>query len=345
VTSRLGLWLVLVITTAIYAPVFTAPFVYEDANWTADLAPSHRPARFAVPGRGLTQWTYQVQSDVSLRSGTFHGVNVGLHLLAGTALYMVLSALVGGTSAPLAGVAVFLWHPLNSQAVAYVSARADLLVALGVVGAIWGVLHRRTLAGLVAFVSGLSMAVLSKEIGLIAFPVVALAWATSRPRVPWRGLTALAVTAAGVGWWLAWYAQWFTWRALIAYSARMATTSGRLDEAALQATAFWRWVRLFVVPVGFTIDPDPWSVPAVWRLVALGALAVVAGGVGAWWLRCRSWAAFGALVVGVSILPRFLWSTGEGMQEHHAYLPMVGVACLVAVLVHRLGPGALEGAL
>ena len=160
----------LVLTAALYAPTRTHRFVYEDHNWLR--AVTEMPAVSLMPSRALSYATHHLTWRlVGFDPGLYHLGNVALHLMNGLLVYAVAVALIPG-SAAVWGAGVFLLHPLNSEAVNYVSARTDLLMTGGVLLAVWLSLGRLTYWRGVGIAGALVLAALSKEIGLIGVPLV-----------------------------------------------------------------------------------------------------------------------------------------------------------------------------
>lgn len=305
---RLLAALILLSTLAIYTPVLEAGFVYEDANWRGQVSAVHQAGVTRWPGRALTQATYAAQDGSSARQ--FHAVNVLIHLAVGVSV-AVLAWRLGVTpvGALIAG-AMFLWHPLNSQAVAYLSARSDLLMTLAIVlavlvaGTSW---HWRVRGLLVLLLSAAAMQ--SKELGLVS--LLAVVWTYA----PHRGLVVAGL--AGTVFLLIWPAL-SVWLPFIAWGEWLSLVGAA-------AAGIWRVVGLAVIPVGLSIDPDPWAVPVVLRAVAVVALVVSA----AWALRSEGRAAWAWGWVLVALLPRVVVPTYEPVHDHHAYLAMVGISVWV----------------
>src|SRR3990167_3826452 len=138
----------ILLTLCAYWPVRNSLFVYEDGEY---LRPAQQPltrAQWLAP-RGLAALSYRanvLQSGLTPRP--WHAVNLGLHLLVGLSLYgLARRWLTWKVAAVAAGL--YLVHPLNTEAVAYVAQRTELIAALGTVGCVWALtaptLHARHL--------------------------------------------------------------------------------------------------------------------------------------------------------------------------------------------------------
>lgn len=316
-TPRLLLAAGLVLAALAYLPVRGASFVYEDDHYLD--APD---ASWALPGRGLTQALFDA---IGPDAGRQHVVSVGLHLVNGALVSAVGSALVNPWAGAF-GALVFLFHPLNSEAVAYLSGRGELLVTLFGLIAVWGVLGGRwrwgvTLAALIG-------AAVSKEVGLIAgLWVLVTLWTR---RSPSRAVLPVLYVAAGliVG------ATATTLLSWIEAAGRGGPEMNGLTFLALQNTAVWHLLALAVWPVGLSIDHDIVGLWVGLRWISAG-LSVLLLALLVWaWRRfpLMAWAA-GLLVA--SVLPRFLFPTNEFLHEYHVYPAMTGVCVLIGAGLAR----------
>lgn len=142
----------------IYAPALRAPFIFDDrvsivenpsirAVWPL-LGTDERPGPLRPPrdvstaGRPLVNLTLALNYRAGRLDPTgYHAFNVAIHILAALLLWHLVRRTLaleyfGGRLAtianPLAFAAAFLWavHPLQTEAVEYVTQRTELLVAL-----------------------------------------------------------------------------------------------------------------------------------------------------------------------------------------------------------------------
>lgn len=294
--------------------VVRAPFAYEDANWRGVLATRH-VASWTLPGRELTMQTYRLTPTPA----SAHLLNVAIHLVNGWLVYLIGAALLDPAAGAIAAM-LFLLHPLSSEAIAYVTARTDLLLTTWMLLAIWMALQAIDKGGawrlFLAFVSVIAAA-MTKEIGVLALPVAlwtVMIWRGDRPRAQF--ITAAGLVLAG----------------LLGGLSVTAVQHADLSRVGLQIADMWRILGL-IWPFGFSLDHDAlglrWFVPYA---VALSIWAFGMSCLG--WLegerlRILPWA-FGvlALVVG----PRILIDSPEFLSEHWLYpaLPAIwiGLAAL-----------------
>jgi tetratricopeptide (TPR) repeat protein len=140
--------------------------------------------------RPLVLLSYWVQSRLGRDdAASAHAVNIALHAANGALLFWLLTRLGAAAAVAVFGSALFVAHPLQWAAVAYVSGRTDLLAALFMLLAShFAVLAARArtsppAAAACGAVIAIAGAALSKESGLLTGPVAAALWWTERSRL------------------------------------------------------------------------------------------------------------------------------------------------------------------
>lgn len=307
-----------------YARVLHAPFVYEDAMTVKPVASLtwQDPVGWLQTGRAMTRLSLDANYLMDgLNPRGYHAVNILVHGLNGVLVYRIGAALMPGTAAALAA-GLFLLHPIQTEAVSYVSGRSELLALGFLLAALWCVLGPLTKTRGIGFLLCAVAAMASKETGA-AVVVLAplLAWVTRQDR-EWYALIALLPIVALL----------HAHEALWGNSYAFLNHAGGFGYLAYQCAALWKMISLVVVPVGFTIDHDVqgWS-----RLVALVALA----GVGAWSLVVVAALVARARVIAlclawplIVLAPRFFVRIIETLNEHQTYSAFVGLWLLCGLV-------------
>lgn len=304
-----GLLIVLSLTVLAYRPLDRARWAYEDENWIAQM---DRPPTVLLPGYGLSAWTTHLTwRAVGYDWRWHHRVSLALHLLAGVLVYAVARSLTGSSLASLLAAALFLWHPVNSQAVSYLSARADLVAGIGVLLAVWvGIAWRSPWAWLVIGPC-LVAALASKASAIMGLPLVLLTRGVpSSARLAWGGAVAmvgaLAVTQPQI-----WHARELG-----------GSLYGGIGAALQQGAALVTYLLMILVPLGFSVDHA--FPPSFWW--GMGAFVVPALLGAAWTQRhTRPLVTWACLWLVVSLVPRFVLGLPDAMAEHHLYVPFVGI--------------------
>jgi Tfp pilus assembly protein PilF len=315
-----------------YLPSLWNGFVWDDllyaGNTLAAQGRYHRPLVFL---------SFELEHRLAGRSPSVaHAVNGVLHLV-NTALLMVAAQRAGLTPAvALAGAAIFALHPIQTEAVAYVSGRTDLLMTAGAllsVIALLGSGSAAALRGVVAAAAG-ALAMLAKETG---FALVVLS-----PYVAFR--------RAGTWRERAWLAAPLILVATILLTLRPAATGlagAAWPDLAQLAGAGWAAVSygaLLASPVDLQVDRLT-PLPTTTMSIALGLFALAAVAVAALWgVRQRGpsglWSAWtvafylpaaNLFAIYPAIATRALFS-----PEHNLYAPLAGIGMLAALALQRV---------
>lgn len=330
--------------------------------------------------RPLVILTYAV--DWAISGGApwwFHLGNILLHGAATALVVAVALAWLSPVAACAAGL-VFAVHPVHVEAVANVVGRAELLAAVGLLGAVLAARRYRSTehAGrrrvwFVLVLAATAMALLSKEHAVMAMVLLAVdhmldggaarrrdgewVYAARRPAVPpsRRPIGAplyLAITSLTVAW-------LFLWRAItggvLESGAAMGLANLSLGERLATAIPVQlEVVRLLVWPAELAADYSPQTIPvrSQWRVVATLALAT---SVALLWLavalrRAAPAVSFGILAAAATYLPtaNLLFASGVFLAERNLYLAVLAPSLAVGWGVARAaeqGKGRVAGAL
>ena len=296
------------------------PFQFDDYAIFAD--PSLTSARgwldlcAPLQTRPLTYLTFWFNFQTAGKSPwSYHAFNVAIHLACCVLLLDVLSRLLPRRTAFIAAL-IFAVHPLQSEAVIYIFARSSMFATLFCLVAFrcW-VMGEQWLA-----VLWFLPALLAKE-ECVAFPLF-LALLPAQ-RLHWKPITAMCGMSLAAG------------LRVIAATKAIAGAGSGFDAGitpiayfAAQGVVIARYLRLFIVPWGFSIDPDldtgfAWLAWAL--LLALIALA--------WRWQHRFWF-LGALVLlapSSSIFP-----AADLSADRRMYLPMIALCALAAIIISTL---------
>ncbi|MEO8604303.1 MAG: tetratricopeptide repeat protein [bacterium] len=342
----------LLVTALAYAPVVGNQLVWDDrAHITLDAALDRSGGRAvggdstAVSGRyfrPLIFASYAIERRVwGIWPPGFHLTNLALHL-GNVALLLVVARRSGiATPFALAGAALFALHPLQTEAVAYVSGRTDLLVASGALLSCLALLSQLAVCrrGLLAGLAGV-VAMASKESGFALVPLwLWLAWRDERswPARAWRTAPGLLVAAALL-----------TAQSLLpgdGIAAQLTLPTWRSLAAA--GWALCGAAQLLIWPAALQVDrltalPDDGAAIALGLLALLAALT--AAGCGAmrrgpvgWW---SAWTlAFVLPVANLVVLYPAIAGRALFTPEHNLYVPLAGIGMLVAVGIAALWAG------
>jgi hypothetical protein len=332
----------LVVGGALYANALGNELVWDDRLTAAAPGGSGVFTRTGPYYRPLVMLSFALDRTVfGASAAAFHATNVLLHLTVAWLVGALVAALGAGRGVALASALVFVAHPVQTEAVSYVSGRTDVLCALFVLLALLAWRRAREPADRFALAATAAVvaALLSKE-AAVAIPAVLLlpsAHPAARPPRPFLPLAAAVL-------WLA------AWGASGGPGLHLAGLGARLPAIGMAALGY---LRLLVWPVDlhlerFTAVPG-WSMGATlaaWAAVGLAVTALVAAGrqtPGGLFLLALATLAYapaaGIVPVYPAIAERALFTA-----EHFLYLPLLGLAPLVTMFVARTWPAYAHGA-
>ena len=326
---------------AVYLNSFRGVFQFDDYNVIVDHAGVHSWNAFLVglPRgiRPLLKFTYTLNWTSGLGLFGFHLVNVGLHA-ANAVMLFFLASRIGGPSvsrfAALLPALLFAVHPVQTEAVTYISGRSVSLMAFFYLGSLLAYLRGRERGSrfllYLASPSLFLLAASSKEVALTLPFALVLFEAARRERTGWKE----ALRAQAVHWGIL---------AALAVLFLAHSGYGRLLEACFgirgsaanlltQLHGIGYLLSRLVMPHALNIDPDlpvfsGWA-PVLLPDALLLAMLLAAGILG---LRKRSPAGFGILwfflhlVPTNSFIPRL-----DVANERQLYLASWGLFLAVA---------------
>jgi len=363
--TRWGLWGLpvglLALTGICYLPSFQVGFYLDDFRVIVENPALHDPFAFerlwgfSAP-RFVASMT--LAANYAVHGPTvfgFHLVNFIIHLAAGAGLGWLLlglfksPALAGGSATKmrwiaLITVAIFLLHPLQTQAVTYIVQRYTSLMAmfylLSMAAYTWSRVRRSHVLGAVALLAGV-LAILSKQTAATLPLALALIELMFFQKLTWRARRALLLAGLGALGLAVWM---LTLPAFdVVGLSRETAAIGRLEYLATQFEVLWRYLGLFAL-VGeqrlefqIVLRSDPWE----WTTWALGlAHACVIAWALLAWMR-RPLASFGVLFYYLAhAVESSVFPISDPAFEHRCYLPNAGLAVVAALalvwLVERL---------
>jgi Flp pilus assembly protein TadD len=289
----------------------------------------------------------------------FHVVNIALHILNGALIFRLFKALSGNPRPALLAAILFVVHPIQTEAVAYISGRRDLLFTLFyLLGFTCYIRYRETDRPMYLVLTGVNyvLSLLSKEMG-ISLPVLCVCYDVirsmpsenaARPATSWQALVEGVRTAfhrnkllyaVGTGGLLS----------LVLYYVFLANPSSQREmyggglwpTLLTSARIFVHYLKLIVFPLTLNADYSYNAFPVSHSFAEAGVIlaVIILGGI--WWaiyrlLGAHRWAAFGGLWFFVTLLPvSQIVPHHEIMAEHYLYLPSAGLFLAAGLLLER----------
>jgi tetratricopeptide (TPR) repeat protein len=348
------------LATLPYLNALAAGFVYDDAGlvvehpavqgefapWTALTSAYWGEARAADTAlwRPITTLSFAIDDAVADDSAAWmHAVNVALHMgvvLAGFALARRLGA---STGVAAAASALFAVHPLHTEAVTWISGRAEILAALGVLVALLAATGtgRSVARRATACAAATLLATASKESAAFApFAIAFLGWAHEPPQP-----RALAVGAASLASVLVYatlrYLVLGTWGGPdVGLDTNPMAGTGLVERLPTVLDAAGRYLALLVWPAELSSDYGPPVLGLADGLTVYGALGLAAALAlsGAALARPRSLVGRAAMVAlgAFAVASNLLVVIGTNFAERLFYLPSYGLLLIATALAARL---------
>jgi len=334
-----------------YGPALNGEFVFDDRS-----LPFMSPWITGVPLSGwigglrpLLMFSFWIDYRMSgTEPYTYHLTNVVLHL--GTSLLIALvtgrllswSGVAGRERQALAALAgaLFLLHPLQTESVAYVASRSEVLSVFFYFASFAVFVYKgekpiallRSLAVVILF----GAAVATKEHTLTLPALLLLTdYFWNRGGIRKNALVYGLLTLAGAA------GAMFVWQVL-----RHADTAGFGMQDLRPATYFftqcrviWTYARMFVLPIGQNIDPDVPLSQSVLDHGAIVGLAALLAVVAAAWIYRKRWplASFGVFMFLLLLAPTSsVIPIRDVLAERRAYLPFLGLILILLEFLRRL---------
>lgn len=354
----------LIIAFLLYSPALSGPFLFDDFGLPFYM-PSfaeHPVSAWLAGVRPMLMLSYWVNFQMSGREpATYHAINLLLHVANSVLVFFLISRILRlqpidpkrAVFTAAIAASIFLVHPVQTEAVAYIAGRSELVCGFFVLATLFvfckpatDVVTWRT-AGVILLLY--CLAILSKEQAVVlpaAFLVIdmVLRRRTLREaiRVGWRiyGPIAVLGVVAIVG--------------VLGLLARSSTAGFNVagmhwyEYLFTQFRVWWLYLRLAVWPFGQNADYDI----AVSRTLAehgsaLALVALLVGAFLAWRVRAR----FPLLFAGVLIFAVFLAPTStlipiqDLAAERRMYAPLFGLLLVLtqALVRVKLAEGVTAG--
>ena len=351
-----------VIAFIIYAPSLNGDFVFDDKIFIENnhriQHPQYRPQlfkRFEYRKRIVVFLTFLANFLIH-GNNTFgyHVVNVLIHVMTVLGVYWLVKILMSLLSPPrnisesqnqnlwipVLASFLFLVHPLQTQAVSYISQRFTSMAAMFYVYSVICYFQIRRGKGWVFYVGIIVcgvLAIFSKEsaytLPIMIFFLDGALFTKKEKRVIFILWSILGVLCAG------WLVYRFSWGRYfnpdtLKFMSRMGTQTSRVDYLITQFSIIGRYLSLWVFPLGQNVDPDLPLIKSLWNSEVLkGLFAIIFMGILAICSRKRYFLLtfgifwyFFTISISSSIFP-----IKHLMMEHRTYLPNVGLCIITAV--------------
>lgn len=348
---------ILVVTALTYHGALRNGFVWDDVytivNNRAIDAIGSMPSWFVRPETGSSQTEVSYRPVITASFGLdvalwgrdpfwFHATNLAIHLGNILLTYVLAVRLWRRPWSAVIAAGFVALHPINAEAVNYVSARSSLLSAFFLLAAVaswarWREVRPPATGWVVASLVLGGLALGTKETSIV-LPLLVIAWdrAASQERERW------AVTIRrSLPWWglMTAYLAWRTFLLLGSHTERP-VGDGFWQPALFTIKIFLSSLRSWFIPVGSAVDHGwAWTIaPTEAAALAVGGLAAVAAVPAMFRIDrrigwCVIW--FVVSLVPLAALP---WVSRITLyQDHRVYLAGIGLSWAAGELARRAG--------
>ena len=336
----------ILIGCAVYSTSLTGKFIWDDirlvernpdikswsnagAMFTTTLKGTDREATTFY--RPVQMLTYLIDYSIwHLNPSGYHVTNAFFHLAAALAVFWLIGLIFKNEWLAFGTALFFLVHPVHTEAVAYISGRADSLAALFMFLA-FGFYLKSAGKNIFLLFMGTSyaLALLSRENSLILPALILIYHWAFKVRVQKKSFILLILIAA----------TYVLWRSVLSHTGvpEEPSTSTFLQRVPGFLIAFFDYFRLLLIPTGLHMEYGgilfEWNEPKVW----MGLTALIGAVVCAMKMKNQKPVIFFSLAWYLTALVPVsnLYPINAYMAEHWLYIPSVGFFIILskAILV------------
>ena len=338
-----------VFSLLLYLNSISAPFIFDDNHMIVNNLFIKNPKYFGMFFKGyvtsypipkgmcrpLLMLSFAFNYLVSkLNPVSYHIINILFHFLNAVLLFFILKALKGKNSYSLIFIVclLFIAHPLNTEAVTYISSRSDLMVSFFILLGFYLYLKERFILSCICYVLGL----LSKETGLV-FGILIFGYyliyqfkslrEVLRDKKRLFFLISLVISTLG----------YLYYRKLFFGGLESGNLRPFLSNILIQSWVSFFYLKLFLWPDNLNILH---SVPELNSLLQIQGLLPFLGilllATLVFVLRKRNFLiSLGILWYLVGLAPKFYAKLGFPACEHHFYLPGMGMYMVLLGILEK----------
>lgn len=349
----------LMVVFVAYSPALDGAFVLDDRyqpffSPTVQELPWYGWMKGVRPLLMFSYWLDYVRGGIEPHD--YHVTNVALHFVTGVLIALIVNRLLEFLEVEKKARAVlsvfagglFLLHPIQTEAVAYVASRSEALSVMFFYAAVCVFLYKKpdesiSVGRSLAIMALFGAALTSKEHTLV-LPALLLLLDLGWIRQGWRkNLVLYGMMAAGGA-----AGAFFVGRLVFGANTAGFSVKGitPLQYLYTQGRVVWTYLRMFVVPIGQNVDPDvavshgPLDGGAIFGLLALASVAAAA------WIYRRKFplAALGVAIFLLLLAPTSSFIPIQDVQaERRVYLPFLGLALIAVEFLRRLKVSQMMG--
>ncbi|MBU1523711.1 MAG: tetratricopeptide repeat protein, partial [Candidatus Omnitrophica bacterium] len=344
--------LLAVVTFLIYSSSIRAPFIFDDNHLIVENVFIKSAKYFSEFFKGFVT-SYPIPKGMCrpllmltfgfnyLQGGLspvgYHIINILFHFLNACLLYFLLKFLNKSVPRGLLFIITLLFvvHPLNTEAVTYISSRSDLMVTFFIISGFFLYLKGKYTLSCLMYVPAL----LTKETGLV-LPLLILGYGFCYRM---NGFKSFKKNLGGKN--ISIYAGlvlitalWVIYRSTIFSSTPSIITRSYYSNILIQSAVTLLYLKLFIFPHPLNILHYISHLNSLGNpLVLISTLVVLSLILLIFIFRKRKpLISLGLIWFLICLLPKFYARLAFPAMEHHFYLPSVGIYIVLAVILNNL---------
>jgi len=286
--------------------------------------------RLNVFYRPLQSLTYMADYSLwKLKVAGFHLQNIAWHIAASLCVYWLIQVLFKDARLSLIAALLFVVHPVHTEAVSYISGRADPLSLTFMLLTLIFYIREKTIPAVICSL----FALLSKESSLILPFLILLYHYTFRKRIQVPSFSLITASAC------AYIMARITVLRYLLESEHIRNALPYPERVAGFLMAMTHYVRLLVIPVHLHMEYIERTFSFSRPEALIGSALLVSALLCVWFLRkVRNVAFFSITWFLLALMPNanILFPVNAYMAEHWLYVPSVGVFLLVSHAYMRL---------
>ncbi|MFH1867421.1 MAG: hypothetical protein ABH843_00495, partial [Candidatus Omnitrophota bacterium] len=288
--------------------------------------------KISMPYRPMQMLTYMLDHSIwKLDVRGYHITNTILHILAALSIYWLINILYDNRFLSLATAMLFVAHPIHTEAVSYISGRADPLAALFIIlSLIFYIKHTNREDFKIYILSLLSyiLALLSRENAIILPALILLYHYISKTKIRLKYfIPLLSITIAYIA---------LRLTALSYLLPHISSNSTLFERIPGLFVAIVEYIRLLFIPTGLHMEYGnkvfAMTYPKIWLGIVI-TLILLAYCV----KKKRSIEFFGISWFFITLIPSAnIYPVNAYMAEHWLYIPSIGFFLIISAMINRL---------
>lgn len=366
INKKIVFFIMLILGLAVYGNVVAAPFIFDDLSlinnndnivslskigryFTSNLGDATLENNFPVYRPMHTLVHAVIFNTFGSNPIPFHLLSILLHIINGYLVFLLLAKLNFSNVGSFIGGLFFLLHPVQTQAVSYISAVSDVLVATFLLTGLHSFINmflspsKKKWPKIISMACFVTLALLTKESAVIFFPLICLLALYYRKQIV-KNTKVTILIAITTSLFLVILYLIFRFKVLsFAKIPLNPSTDVYTENMAVRISTFvsilWEYIKLIVLPIKLHIFRPyayfsnlftPNGLFGIFLLFTASQLAIYS-----FFKKTKIW--FGIIWFFVCLVPFMgIVPLNAIYMEHWLYTPLIGVTILIVSFFDKL---------